>query len=197
MARNNCEKNDREPPVLHTPRGAAPRGLRSDAFEGRPPPPPAAAQTAEAFEERVPALLANSRTQQAVEMRDWDFALPVTAPSRKKEPLVEMDANWRQHAGLRAPSEAAPLPEPTRERFTENWERLASGPPPDHRSRVRRKIERSILTRWLFSHGRFDLGAAVGPLLLLALLVAVFIYGQRLLAGGVKKMSPAVETRPP
>jgi hypothetical protein len=48
------------------------------------------------------------------------------------------------------------------------------------------------VTRWLFSHGRFELGAAIGPLLLLALLVAAFVYGQKLLSGG-KQTSPPVE----
>ena len=199
MARNHCENHDCEPPVLHTPRGAAPRGLRSDAFEGRQAaPPPAAARKAGATEARTHALVAKSpRQAQAQEARDWDFALPAPAQPRTTDQLVDMDANWRQHAGLRAPSETAPLPEPTRERFTENWERLASEPVPDRRSKVRQKMEQSPLTRWLFTGGRFDFGAAVGPLLLLILLVAAFIYGQRLLAGAGKKMRPAAETAPP
>ena len=196
MARNHRDYPNREPPVLHTPRGAAPRGLRSDAFEGRRAAPPPAAQTAGAMEECLLTPPAPSRSL-AAEARDWDFALPAPAPSRRTGQLMDMDANRRQHAGLRAPAEAARFPEPTRERFTENWERLASEPLPDRRSKARRKLEGSWLTRWLFSGGRFDLGAAVGPVLLLILLAAALVYGQRLLAGGGNKVPPAVQTSPP
>ena len=197
MARNQIENQDCEQPTLQTPRGAAPRGLRSDAFEGRPAPlPPQSAQTAEAFEARLPELLESSKPK-APQAREWDFALPSATPPRLEHQLMDRDANWRQHAGLRAPAETAPLPDTSRERFSENWERLASEPPKDRSSKLRRKMEQSPLTRWLFSDGRFDFGSAIGPLLLLLLLLAAFRFGQRMLAGGEKQPPRAAETAPP
>ena len=94
--------------------------------------------------------------------------------------MIDMDANWRHHAGLRAPLETATMPEISRERFSENWERLASEPISDRRSPAGRKMERSPLTRWLFTQDRFDFGVAIGPLLLLLLLAASSIYCWRL-----------------
>ena len=197
MARNQLENQDCEQPILQTPRGATPRGLRSDAFEGRPPPAqPQTAQTAEAFEARLPELMAHSKPKAPAAL-EWDFALPSAPPPRPANQLMDRDANWRQHAGLRAPAEAAPIPDTSRERFTENWERLASEPHRERSRILRRKMEHSPLTRWLFSDGRFDFGAAIGPLLLLLLLLAAFRFGQRMLADGEKQAPRAAETTPP
>jgi hypothetical protein len=197
MARNQLEHQDCEQPILQTPRGAAPRGLRSDAFEGRPTPaPPQSAQTADAFEARLPELMANSKPK-TPEPRDWDFALPSAAPPRPANQLMDPDANWRQHAGLRAPAEIVPIPDTSRERFTENWERLAAEPQKDRGGKIHRKLEQSPLTRWLFTDGRFDFGAAIGPVLLLLLLLAAFRFGQRMLADGEKQAPRAAETTAP
>ena len=196
MARNKCEIEDCEQPVRHTPRGAAPRGLRCDAFEGRSSAPaPPAAQTTKTVEEQIPSSPATGR-QKPSATREWDFSLPDPGPPRPGAQLIDMDANWRQHAGLRAPLEAATLPETARERFSENWERLASEPMSDRRSPAGIKMERSPLTRWLFTQDRFDFGAAIGPLLLLLLLAASSIYGWRLLADHERKPSPPVESSP-
>ena len=196
MARNKCEIEDCEQTVRHTPRGAAPRCLRSDAFESRSParlvPAP---HTAEAGKDQITSRPETSR-QKPSATREWDFSLPDPAPPRPGDQLIDMDANWRRHAGLRAPLETAALPEISRERFSENWERLASEPRGDRRSPARTTTERSLLTRWVFTHGRLDFGVAIGPLLLLILLAAASIYGWRLLADHERKPSPTVETIP-
>lgn len=196
MARNKCEIEDCEQPVRHTPRGAAPRGLKSDAFEARSSaPPPRAAPPAEPLEKPLRPLSPISGQTPSV-TREWDFSLPDPAPPRPGDQLLDMDANWRQHSGLRAPLEPATLPETSRERFSENWERIASEPRRDRRTSVRKKVERSLLTRWLFPDGRFDFGVAVGPLLLLILLAAAIVYGSRLLTDPERKPPPTVEIIP-
>ena len=196
MARNKLDIEDTEQSVRHTPRGAAPRGLRSDAFEGRSSTPgPPAVPTMETFEEQVPSILATSRPVPSAPL-EWDFSLPDPATPRPGDQLLDRDANWRRQASLRAPLDTAPLPETTRERFSENWERMASEPKRDRRNRVRKKGERSRLTRWLFPDGRFDFGNAFGPLLLVMLLAAAIVYGWRLLADNQRKPSPPVESTP-
>ena len=116
-------------PVLHTPPGASPRGLRSDSFMSRPPnSPPVSVPGPGDIQECEP-------DRQAVEEpapagpRDWDFAIPELSSERTRDPLINPDVNWRQHAGLRAPMDPAPLPVLARERFSENWERIAAEPP--------------------------------------------------------------------
>lgn len=180
-------------PVLHTPQGAAPRRLRSDAFVDRPAvAPPAAVPGPQEFEERISVLRATGKRASAAP-RDWDFAVPEPVRERPRDALVDPGGNWRQHAGLRAPVETAALPDSSRERFSENWQRLASEPLRERRSRVRRSLEKPELTRWMFSHGRFEWGAALGFLLLLALLIAAFVYGRRLLTGHNQKAAPPAE----
>jgi hypothetical protein len=109
--------------------------------------------------------------------------MPDPPPLPARDPLIDPDANRRRQIGLRAPLESSPIPDPARERFSENWQRMAAEPRREHRGRAHRRPNRSLLTRWLFTDGRFDLGAAAGPVLLLALLVAAFIYGRRILGG--------------
>lgn len=193
MTRIKSEEIADERPVLHTPRGASPRGLRSDTFVGRPAmAPPSAVPGAEEFEERIPELLASGQPAPAG-VRDWDFAVPEPVRQQVRDPLMDPDANRRHQTGLRTPVDTPPLPEFSRERFSENWQRLAAEPARKNRSRVRRSFENSTLTRWMFSHGRFELGVAVGSLLLLALLVAAFIYGHRILGGDERSPAPAAE----
>gem|GEM_PF-6075363 len=183
-------------PVMHTPRGASPRGLRSDTFVSRPPgPPPVTVPGPEESEERAPDPPPGDKPA-STGPRDWDFAVPEPSPERTRDPLIDPDVNWRQHAGLRAPVDPAPLPELARERFSENWQRLAAEPLRDRRSHAQRRMEKSGLTRWMFSHGRFEMGAAFGFLLLMALLVAAFVYGRRLLAGQDQKANRPAEAHP-
>ena len=183
-----------EQPVLHTPRGAVPRGLKSDAFVARPAAvAPPAGQTVGALEARVPVVEASGDPNPAA-VRQWDFALPDPALARSGDPFMQPDANRRRHAGPRAPAEADSIPATAREQFAENWDRLASEPARGRRRKAQRFLERSPLTRWLLSDGRFDFAAAAGPVLLLVLLGALIFYGRRLLAGEEKKTAPATET---
>lgn len=195
MARDHTrDLTDPSAPVLHVPQGAVPRGLRSDAFlqreSSRPQPAPSPAE----FESRIPALTAAAATVPAP--RDWDFALPAPLPPKESDALHDPDANWRRQVGLRAPEEPVALPDTARERFAGNWERLASEPRKEHHSVFRRRIEKSRATRWLFTNGRFDFGAAAGPLLLLILLCAAIIYGRQVIASGGHKPAPPAETPP-
>lgn len=188
MARQKTDASDDEMPVLHTPRGAAPRGLRSDAFEAVFHPPAVV----------TPPVATPPPTPVNGEPLDWAFAMPDAQPQDTREPLIDPDANWRHQAALRMLPETT-LPERAREKFSENWERLASEPSnPPGGSPLRRRMERSRMGGWLFSHGRLDLGAAFGPLLLVLLLAAAIIYGRKLLSGGSAEPSrpPAAEVKP-
>lgn len=176
------------PPVQQTPPGAEPRELRSDTFLTRPD---TAAPKLAARESPAPLPAASVATVE----RDWDFALPEPPPQKDGDPLLDPDTNWRQHAGLRAPLEPAALKEDIRERFSDNWARLAAEPPRHSNGHRKHTLQRSPLTRWMFSHGHFDITAAAGPLLLLALLIAGVILGSRLLLGGGVKSAPAGESR--
>ena len=126
---------------------------------------------------------------------DWDFAMPTPGTPKEQDPHLDTDANWRRQIALRPPVETEAFPSPSRERFSGNWERLASEPLRHRKAADHRKPERSALTRWLFSNGRFDFGAALGPLLLLALLTGLAIYGTRLLSGNEKQHPPAPESQ--
>jgi hypothetical protein len=128
-----------------------------------------------------------------VEARGWAFHLPGPAPEKCREPLVQTDDARLLHAGQRPPEECVRVPVAVREHFAGNWERAAAEPLPDHRRRVRRRMESSRLTRWLFTNGRFDITSAFGPLLLLLLLAAVFYLGYKLLTGGGGLPPPPAE----
>jgi hypothetical protein len=133
---------------------------------------------------------------EAPEARDWAFGVPESAPEHSsRESLIDPDANWRHQAGQRAPAEI-PLPQSARERFSENWERLASSPQGEtrSRSRMRRKLESSKVSGWMFSGGRFELNAVAGTLMLLILLVSAFVYGRRLLTPSEPKADPPAKT---
>src|SRR5204862_3169954 len=84
--------------------------------------------------------------------RDWDFAMPAPAPAplHPQDPLIDFDSNLRHQSGLRPPAETNALPESSRERFSENWERMAFVAPRHRRSRLRRKLEGSKVTGWMF-----------------------------------------------
>jgi hypothetical protein len=180
-------------PVRNTPRGVSPRGLPSDAFAGRAAgPPPLAAKAPDHVESRVPEVPVATEAPPG-EPRDWEFHAPEPSPEKLRKPLVDPDSTRRRVAGLHGPGHHARLPDTCRERFSENWARLASEPRSAHRRRARRKTGRSVMSRWFFAHGRFELGAAVGPLLLLALLIAAIVYGQKLLSGGPQSPPHAVE----
>ncbi len=195
MARDHTrDLTDPAAPVLHVPQGAVPRGLRSDAFLQRESPRPQPAPSPAEFESRIPAVIAASATVPAA--RDWDFALPAPLPPKDSDPLLDMDANWRRQVGLRAPEEPTILPNTTRERFAGNWDRLASEPRKESHSVFRRRMERSPVTRWLFTNGRFDFGAAAGPLLLIVLLIAAIIYGSQVIAAGGTRPAPSAESQP-
>ena len=164
-------------PVLYTPPGAAPRSLRSDPFEknrdARPLREPAANG----------AVHSETAESSADTPRSWDFAMPAPQPPKAADPHIGPDVNWRRHVGLRPPPTPPSFPTSSRERFCENWERLAAEPAPDRRSRMHRALLASPLTRWLFHRGQLDFGNAFGLLLFAALLAAAVIYGRKFLAG--------------
>ena len=124
--------------------------------------------------------------------------MPEPAPSRQADPLLDPDINWRSHAGLRAPVETAPIPKAAREKFNENWERLASEPPRRPQGQGRgHSLKKSAFTRWLYHDGRLDFINAFGSLLLLGLLAAAIIYGSKMLTGsGGNPHTPAAGSRP-
>jgi hypothetical protein len=125
--------------------------------------------------------------------------MPVPATPRQTDPHLDPDINWRRHVGLRAPAETAAFSETIREKFNENWERLASAPPRPRHGKVRLNLGKSALTRWLFHDGRLDFGNAFGSLLLIGLLVATVIYGAKVLAGSggeSRQHAPAVQSHP-
>jgi hypothetical protein len=196
VPRQNPVESDDGGPVHRTPRGASPRPLRSDPFAGRSAAPQTSPlQKPEKQAEPEPTSAEPEPHEPAPPReRDWNFAVPEPIPNRTGEPLIDPDINWRQHAGLRAPLETAPIPDISRERFSENWQRMAAEPRRESRGRLRRRLQRSALTRWMFSQGRFEMGAAAGLLLLLALLVAAFVYGRRLLSGNERTTTPAAES---
>lgn len=180
MARDRKPDLPEYPPVLHTPAGALPRSLRSDAFEARTPLLP-----------QRPAAEPERQSQPGE--RDWDFAMP-EPPERKPEAvLIHPDANLRHHPALKLPAGPAPLPDQQRERFNDNWQRLAAEPVPPTQGALRRSLEQSKATRWMFSRGRFDIASFAGLLLLAALLCSAIYYGHRLLAaqpGSAGKAAP-------
>lgn len=196
MARNQIPDSAHPvEPVLHAPQGVAPRGLRSDPFAGRAEMRPSAGPgpRPEASSETKPAPPApNSESG-----RDWDFAMPVPTAPRQSDPHLNPDINWRRHVGLRASVESSGFTETAREKFHENWDRLASAEPPrTRRGKLSRSLEKSPLTRWLYHHGHLDFGNAFGALLLIGLLVAAAVYGTRVLAGSGHQHTPAAQSSP-
>lgn len=182
MPRKNRENNG-ESPMLRTPPGAEPRGLPTDDFEGRPAfNPPAAAAGSDETQRRIPALL--SSEESVAPVRDGDLGVPGPAPpdERRLKLLIEPEANRRHKVKMRALDETVPLPEAARERFSENWQRMASEPR-RKRSRVRRRLVHFPFLRWLFRKRRLNAGIAIGLLLFLLLLLGAFIYS-RLMPGG-------------
>jgi hypothetical protein len=119
---------------------------------------------------------------------------PARSPLHPQDPLIDFDSNLRHQSGLRPPAETTSLPESSRERFSENWERLAFVAPRHRRSRLRRKLEESKVTGWMFSGGRFEVNAAAGILMLVLLLAAAFIYGKRILTNSESKSPPPAKT---
>ena len=165
-------------PVLYTPPGAIPRSLRSDPFEGRREGRPQNLQGPAALDQPAAGSFSDSSGE-----RSWDFAMPAPVAPRTADPHMDPDVNWRRQVGLRAPVETPSFPDSTRERFCENWERLAAEPRNSRESRLHRALVASPLTRWLFHRGQLDFGNAFGLLLLAALLTAAVIYGRKVLAG--------------
>lgn len=195
MARNSIpEQPDPEPglPVHSTPPGASPRGLRSESFLTRESPPPPDVPGLEEFLEKMPSVPPADVNPAVL---DWDFAMPTPGAPKKQDPHLDTDANSLRQIALRPPVETEAFPSPSRERFAGNWERLASEPLRHRKGKEPRKSERSPLTRWLFTNGRLDFGAALGPLLLIALLTGLAIYGTRLLLGSGQQHPPATESR--
>ena len=119
-----------------------------------------------------------------------------SAAPRESDPHLNPDVNWRRHVGLRPPGEAAFFSDTARERFNENWERLASEPARTRHGTMRRTMEKSAVTRWLFHRGSFELGNALGALLLIGLLVAAAIYCTRVLTGTGNPHPPAAQSSP-
>jgi len=182
-----ASKSAPTPPVRHTPPGVEPRGLPSNRLRINPDAFPAEL----AAQESLDPL---SAAPAPVVERDWDFALPQPPPPKEADPLLNADANWRHQAGLRIPLDPDALREGIRDRFSDNWERLASEPPRTLKAPGKAAPLRSPLTRWMFTNGRFDIAATAGPLLLLVLLIAGVIYGSRLLQGGTVRSPPSGES---
>jgi hypothetical protein len=183
MASSDPSETGANTPKWRTPKGASPRGLRSDAFITRSAPPP---RTAAAPEPEVP----DKKETEPVEPRDWAFGVPEPARRSGGKALIEPDANLRNIPKLRNAPAHANIPNAAREKFCENWERMEAAPPRQKKSRMRRRLEKSKVSGWLFTGGRFEVNAAAGALMLAVLLVAAFFYGRKLLTNGETKPSP-------
>jgi hypothetical protein len=188
MFRRRPPEPENNEPVLRTPPGAVPRGLRTDNFEIYGIQARAAVQVTE----DAPVTKALPLPVEPAAPRDWDFAMPA---ARAVEPeakcgLIEPDANPRYTDALLRSPQPDIVSSADREKFSGNWERLAAEPA----FRRERLARSSFLRRWLFTaDGRFDAASAVGPLLLLLLLAAIVVMGRRVISAPEPHDPPPVK----